>query len=295
MKTAVYSDVHGNLVALLAFIADSRARGASGYICLGDVVGYMPNPSECIETVKNLGGVIVQGNHEFSCSKTFRSVDDVVKDDFRIHNYAAPSIFLTSLMLSEQEKDFLCSRPFVHQEGNARYVHANAVYPVTFEYIILRNAMQNFTAMQEQLLFVGHTHLPLVLRLKKSNGIPILCKSRDVEVCGRFVMHIDADTAFASEGETYHLDDEFRYIINVGSVGVPRDGDVRGSYAIFDDTARTVELVRFAYDSEKAGICVRDFSFTHRAEEHKKFDGMKFPEYIARALLRMQGSQPRIS
>lgn len=224
MKYVVFSDVHGNLDALDAVLAHAAAERADRFLCLGDVVGYGANPNECIERLRALDHcVCLKGNHD-------AAVVDVSERTF-FHEVALEGIRFTEGALTEENTAFLQGLPYVHEEGELLLaVHASPFRPEAWEYVLDQaGARRAFESMGERrVAFIGHSHAPVVF-----------CDDGFAE---RFV-----------PGYRKALDtDHHRYVINVGSVGQPRDGNPDASYVLYDDDAHWASIFRVQYDREKA-------------------------------------------
>lgn len=212
VKRAIISDIHSNLEALSAVLADIQAQGVTEVVCLGDVVGYGPNPRECIDLVMKCR-VCLLGNHD----------QGALFDPEGFNTGAERAIFWTRAQLEDSSGssgvasrrwDFLGELPRNYQEGPFLFVHGSARNPLN-EYVFPediynRRKMEKIFALIEQHAFQGHTHVPGVF-------------TEDL----RF---------FSPEeiGYEYRLTDQ-KTMVNVGSVGQPRDGDPRACYVILDD------------------------------------------------------------
>ncbi|HXX38203.1 MAG TPA: metallophosphoesterase family protein [bacterium] len=218
MRYAVFSDVHANAEALEAVLADAGRFRPDGYACLGDVVGYGPDPNECVARVRNLGAVAVAGNHDQA------AVGAVDLDTFS--PLARAAIDWTRQILGGEARAWLAALPLRMDVDGCLAVHGSPRDPIE-EYILdLPAALANFSAAAFTRCLVGHTHVP-----------------------GAFVLEPDGRVG-AGELPTdfaVKLRPDVRYIINVGSVGQPRDGDPRASYLLLDAGAGTVTLRRVPY------------------------------------------------
>jgi diadenosine tetraphosphatase ApaH/serine/threonine PP2A family protein phosphatase len=224
LKYAIFSDVHGNLEALLAVLANAEKQGVGSYVCLGDVIGYGANPNECIDTVRALEPVVcLRGNHDAA------AIDPGERVFF--HEVALEGINFSAQNLTEDNLAFLKALPYEFRD-NPRFmaVHASPYHPEQWEYVLDQmGAERAFEAMQpHRLAFIGHSHAPVVF-----------CDDGSAQ-------RYPADEALQLEPARH------RYVLNVGSVGQPRDGNPDASYAVFDDNRDTVRLVRVRYDREKA-------------------------------------------
>ncbi|MGJ8673319.1 metallophosphoesterase family protein [Rubritalea sp.] len=215
-KTALFSDIHANLNALEAVINDAKSQGVQNFACLGDVVGYGPNPIDCIAAVQAIDCVCVKGNHDEDAS------NDRVLDN--LNDQARASLEWTRSMLSESQKSWLANLPYKRRLGRNMLVHAALENPGEWEY--LRNSFDAEIAMLTQptpICFFGHTHKP-VTYTQKGKSVSVLTE-QEIE------LHPDQ-----------------KYLINVGSVGQPRDGIPEASYVVFDREKRTINFRRVKYD-----------------------------------------------
>jgi len=228
MRYAIISDIHANLEALEAVLADVRRENLNRILCLGDVVGYGPNPNECVDKVQRLTEVCLPGNHDYAA---------LDKTDITYFNYyARVAVQWTAETLTEESKAFLLSLPFTYQIGDAFFVHATPKDPEAWDYILtLEDALINFRYFPSRVCFVGHSHVPLIL-VEKSPGVVDVIPDSSKSMATK----MGASRVELKPGE--------RYIINVGSVGQPRDLDPRAAYGIYDDEANTFTLKRVSYD-----------------------------------------------
>lgn len=221
MRYAVISDVHANLEALEVVLADAEARRPDALICLGDFVGYGPDPVACVERLRDrLAGAVV-GNHDRA------AVEQIDIADF--NPYASAAIVWTREQLTEEVRRFLRELPERLERSGFLGVHGSPREPVD-EYIIdAAVARESFEAAHFHLCLVGHTHVP-----------------------GIFVHDGERVTAAPFvPGQPLGLAATSRYILNVGSVGQPRDGDPRASYLWLDEGAASATLVRLEYPVAK--------------------------------------------
>lgn len=216
MRYAIFSDVHANLEALNAVLDDDRPSEISRYFFVGDIVGYGADPSACLQRLKSLKAVCVAGNHDWAVSGRLST------DYF--NEAAREAVFWSQAQLTMDEKIFLDRLPLIHEEENFCLVHGTLNRPQDFNYMTdTVRATNTFYALRQKICFVGHLHQPGIF-VEGSEGI----------VYGRL--------------EKLTLRDDERYIVNVGSVGQPRDGDPRACSCIFDTDKQTVELRRLDYD-----------------------------------------------
>jgi predicted phosphodiesterase len=218
MQVALFGDIHANLEALEAVLADAREHNCSDYVCLGDVVGYNANPVECLNIVRDMGCAIVKGNHDEEAYGD-HSLD-------MMNPIAAHALAWTRKQLSEDKRSWLKNLRMIQQIEDFTIVHSTLDQPSNWSYVTNRfDAMANFSYQFSQICFHGHTHIPKVY------------------VRDRRVHEIEADTLQIEEG--------VKYFINIGSVGQPRDGDPRGCYVIYDTESRSIVFRRVEYDIKK--------------------------------------------
>lgn len=227
MRYAVLSDVHGNLEALSTVLADAASEGALGILCLGDAVGYGADPAPCIELLGERSTRMVAGNHEHGVLGLL---------DVRWFNAAARAAALwTRDRLGADHRSFLSGLPIATTHGEATCVHASPRRPEEWDYLLsAEDGFQAFGDFATRLCFVGHSHRPGVWSLGSSGPA-----YEDL-----------AGPAFHDRRIPFH--DGRRYIINVGSVGQPRDRDPRAAYVLWDEDERSVTLRRVTYDHKAA-------------------------------------------
>jgi predicted phosphodiesterase len=217
MIYGLLSDVHANLEACEAVLAD--LSGVDAYLCLGDLVGYGPDPGACLERVRRLPGLIcVVGNHDLAAAGKY---------DLNWFNpHARAAIEWTERQLTSEQKSYLAALPLTAEAGRAILVHGSL--PNHMEYLAtVQDALNCFDAMPGALCFLGHTHLAEYFRRRGSS------------LFDHVPLHAGGEVAFESA---------LRYIVNPGSVGQPRDGNPDASYGLWDTEARTIEIRRTKYD-----------------------------------------------
>ncbi len=215
MKYAILGDIHANLEALNAVLADSKKRGVTHYVCLGDVVGYNASPVECLQLVRELNCPIVRGNHDHYCG-----VDDTLKG---FHPIAADVVGWTRKQLSDEQRAFLRNLQYVTRVETFTVVHSTLDAPEMWGYVFDKlEADASFAYQNSTVCFYGHTHVPLAFEKTDRVRVGLYTKIR------------------ISLGR--------KYFINAGSVGQPRDGDPRAAYVTFDMLKKEIELHRVAYD-----------------------------------------------
>jgi predicted phosphodiesterase len=217
MRALVISDIHANLTALEAVLASAGPFDLTW--CLGDLVGYGPDPNECIQRVQALPNLVcILGNHDAA------SLNQIGVTAFNPE--ARQAIYWTQRTLTEASKVFLANLPETFAWGDVTLAHGSPRQPV-WEYVMdAYVATINFGYFETAFCFIGHTHLPLCYELP------------DGEATARAVS--------PEPGTITQL--IARTIINPGSVGQPRDRDPRASFAIYDSETQTWEYQRVAYD-----------------------------------------------
>ena len=217
MRYGLISDIHGNLEALSVVIKELEKRNVDAVLCLGDIIGYGPDPEECVNLVKRHANVILAGNHDYAALGLL---------DIRYFNpHARRAIEWTASQISEATRKFLKERPLMRVYDDFTIVHATPAEPEKWNYILsLEDAAENFDHFQNQVCFIGHSHVPVIIARDEQGKISV------------------------RKGNEIELQDKEKYIINIGSVGQPRDLDPRAAFAIFDAERKHYELVRVPYD-----------------------------------------------
>ncbi len=212
MRIALLSDVHANLVALEAVLADVPA--ALGLWVLGDTVGYGPDPGDVLALLRERGALLVAGNHDLAVA-TGQGLE-------AFNPVAAAAARLHRAWLSAEERDLLASLPTLARPDGVTLVHGSLRDPV-WEYVWnASTAYESLQIAETELSCNGHTHVPAVFALEGD---------RVTSTLGRGVVALQG-----------------RVLVNPGSVGQPRDRDPRAAWAVLDTETRTVEFMRTAYD-----------------------------------------------
>lgn len=220
-RTGIIGDVHANLPALETVLS---AADCASWICIGDIVGYGPFPNECVDRIAGTAALSVAGNHDLG---SLGALDLAV-----FNRDARMACEWTREVLEEEPRKYLESLDAVQAVGDRLVVHASPRDPV-WEYVSTKSqALDNFLEFGQRLCFHGHSHVPLVF--VKGTGMP-----DDAE---------DVEAVVPREGREIELEDGRRYLVNVGSVGQPRDGDPRSCYVILDEDRGTLSFHRAAYD-----------------------------------------------
>lgn len=219
MKFAIFGDIHANLEALEAVLTDAASQDCTHFTCIGDIVGYNANPTECLRVVQQLDCPVVKGNHDEEASMDTEIVG--------LNPLAQRALEWTREALSKEDKEWLQDLRFVRQVRDFTIVHATLDSPSGWNYVTNKfDAMASFTYQFTPVCFFGHTHTP------------------------RF--YVKDSSVQMDSGDLLQLEEGKKYFINVGSVGQPRDGNWRASYAVYDVDNQVVNLRRLEYDIERA-------------------------------------------
>lgn len=236
MRVLVISDIHANLTALEAVLLDAQARGYDTAWCLGDLVGYGPDPNECIERVRSLPQLAcIIGNHDAAALEQI--------DVSTFNPEARNAILWTRQTLSEDSQKFLRSLPEkIVISDQVTLSHGSPRHPV-WEYLLdLRTATLSFQHFETPLCFVGHTHLPTIYLYNEEDQ--------------------SAQLQIPRTDSPIHLPN--RAIVNPGSVGQPRDRDPRAAYAIFDTETWIWDYRRVEYDIASVQMRMRQHGLPER-------------------------------
>lgn len=217
MRYAILSDIHGNLPAWNTVLSDLAVRKVDRILCLGDIVGYGPQPAECLKSVYSHAAAMLLGNHDAVVGGRMSAAV--------FNDRAQRVITWTQSRLGDKAQSLFAELPLVIKGPNFRCTHGDFVDPAMFRYVSTpEEAAESFAACPEQLLFCGHTHKAALYIIGHSG-----------------VVHEIPPQDFA-------LEEGKRYLINVGSVGSPRDGDPRASYVIYDEERQAVFFIRVPFD-----------------------------------------------
>ncbi len=231
VKYAILADIHANYEALKAVLADAEKKRVTHFVCLGDVVGYNANPVECLEEIRALKCPVVRGNHDHYCA-----IDTELEG---FHPIAADVVAWTRQQLSQEQRDYLAGLSYVDRVETFTIVHSTLDTPEMWGYVFDKlEADASFAYQTSSLCFYGHTHVPLAF--EKTDRVRVGLYSKIRIMLGR------------------------KYMINVGSVGQPRDGDPRAAYVTFDMFNNEVELHRVAYEFRITQKKIRDAGLPER-------------------------------
>ena len=217
MKYAFFSDVHANLEALNAVILDFRAEKIDRIFFLGDAVGYGPNPNECVELIGQIAEIKLMGNHDYAAL-------GLMKTNY-FNQYAAESMNWTKESLSKKTIEILSDFELTAEIDDIMLVHASPNEPEQWHYILdLDDVEESFRCIDKKICLVGHTHRPFIVSQSEDGNSSISHKTEE------------------------KIYDNRRYLINIGSVGQPRDSDPRSCYLIHDTDEKTMRIKRVAYN-----------------------------------------------
>ncbi len=216
MRLAIFSDVHGNLEALEIFLEALRNDSVDRLFCLGDSVGYGPNPNECLELIKSVNNIVVlMGNHEWALlnmAMAQRSMNPV----------AFKAIEWTSRQLTKANFHYISRLPITAEYDSFCFFHASAHSPEQWDYVRPGDRLAIelcFNSSTQRMTCVGHTHQPMLLDINGDKVLP---------------------TVSFSDGMIYQEDGKSRLIINPGSIGQPRDYSHFPCYVIYDSDTRSI-------------------------------------------------------
>ena len=220
MKYAIISDVHANLEAVEACFREIEKLKADRVICLGDLVDYCAQPNEVISIIKNNCDVVLLGNHDEAQYK--HSISD------RFREFARISSVHTRGVINTDHLKYIKFLSLTHSENDLFFVHASPSEPAAYSYVLDEVAASaNFNGFNEKICFIGHSHRPVIFE-STGSGVKII-----------------------PEGK---LNKNNRYIINVGSVGQPRDNNNKLSFGFFDTDEFNYSNIRIDYDRVSASI-----------------------------------------
>ena len=246
MRYGVISDIHGNYQALQSVLEYLKQENIDRIINCGDIIGYGPQPNECVEAVRNCSNMYsVIGNHDWAVAG--------LEDTSKFTEYAEDSVKWTARETSNDNINYLASLDYKKGGKDFMFVHGSPRDPLD-EYILnVSIASENFKKMVKPICFVGHTHSPCCFRRNNYGEVESIMFFPEKPIV---------------------IEDNFRYIINVGSVGQPRDGNPHSSVCIYDtpvEAGATVTIARIEYDIE---------------ETQKRIKSSGLPNFLATRLIK---------
>ena len=226
MVYGVYSDIHSNLDALQSVMDSMEQHEVDKMICLGDAVGYGPYPNECIELIQEKSSIVILGNHD--------SVALNRESSEQFNYFARNAIDWTKKILTSESVDTMQKWPYIVDEKPLTFVHASPRSPADWTYIAtLDEAVDAFSYFSEKICFIGHTHLPVIVVMDGKQSF------------------------FVSEYYHHRILEKQRILVNVGSVGQPRDGIPEASWCLCNSDSLEVEIIRVPYNIERTQVAMR--------------------------------------
>lgn len=237
VRYAVISDIHSNTEALETALNEIKNRLVDRIFCCGDITGYGPEPGNCLKLLKQAGASMIMGNHDAALTGKMSTKG--------FNEYAAEAVRINRESMSEAEISEINSLADAVKENNIFFTHGSPRDRLNEYLISERSLSENIDLFEGNICFAGHSHLPLVYE-KKPDG------KAKLKPAGR-------------HGETFSIDNACRYIVNVGSIGQPRDGDPRACFVIYDTGKKKAEYVRLEYNIKATQSKMRE---------------LKLPEYL---------------
>ena len=217
MRYALISDIHSNLEAFEAVLKDIESAGVDNTLFLGDIVGYGPDPNECMDLLLKVADLSLGGNHDWA------AVGMTSSDYF--NPYAKSAMDWTIEVLRDDHKDFLKRTRAIDTFDGIQVAHSSPLNPEQWRYIMTqKDAVENYPYLQGEICFVGHSHQPIIIECAGPTDIK------------------------AFRVKQMSLNPEMKYLVNIGSVGQPRDSNPDSSWVIYDSDLGSVEFRRVSYD-----------------------------------------------
>jgi len=223
MRIAIISDIHANLEALKAVLKSVSGYSPDLVACLGDVVGYGADPDPCCDLVREHAAFCLMGNHDAAVTGAM--------DESYYYESARQVLRWTRDHLSDDNYRWLYGLPFTRLDGDIGYFHSAPILPSGFFYVVQGSEAQAHSQIFDRLKslsFIGHAHLT-------------------------HIFQVTPKKAKATDAKNVKVREDAKFIINVGSVGQPRDRDPRACWTLWDSETETLEHVRVEYDLETAG------------------------------------------
>ncbi len=220
MRYAVMADIHSNIEALRAVLDVCKSERIDTYLCCGDLVGYSASPLECLETVRAMKMICVAGNHDWAVSGKL--------DYDHFTDQGKAGVEYAQKVLGDEDKDWLSNLHLVQKNQDCFMTHGTLNDPQRFKYLRKENQVADITYLMDRALcFLGHTHAANVYVDFGGNAHMVHTDQVSVEANGK-------------------------YVVNVGSVGQPRDGNPQAAFCIYDSTEKVIQIRRMSYDIKKA-------------------------------------------
>ena len=226
MRYFIFSDIHGNVEALERVLEETPSQRPDIIVSLGDVVGYGANPNECVDLVDEHAHIKIGGNHDLAIAGITDS------DDF--NSVAKKAIRWTATILHPQRIEMLGRYDPMRRHDGCVFAHASPIAPLDWDYIYtIKQAQRVFDTVSEKFIFIGHTHVPGIVVWDRRDGCSVV------------------------ESSIVQIRPECKYLVNVGSIGQPRDGIAAATYVLFDTKKGTITIRRIPYDIEQAQEKIR--------------------------------------
>lgn len=220
VRIGIFSDIHGNVHALRSVLAELDKEQVDFVLCCGDVVGYGGNPNECVEILRERNIPTLAGNHDYAALNLI--------DITYFNDIAKEAILWTRQELTPENLEWLKELPLTIELDDMLFVHASPNQPENWNYIItMGQARTGFQFFKQKICFIGHSHTPFIV---ENNDGTLSCPETPQVDCRA----------------------NCRYLINVGSVGQPRDRNPESCFAIYDRESKTIEIRRVSYDMNGA-------------------------------------------
>jgi len=233
MRYLILSDIHSNQEALEACILRAKDAGYDSVLCCGDIVGYGPSPIEAIDGIRSLNALTIRGNHD----RVAAGLDEALQ----FNPHARRAIYWTRSVLPDSYKEYLANLPLGPMDVNAEAQIVHGAVSHEDNYIFTEaDADENFLLTDKQITFFGHSHFPVVF-------------SSDGDGNAMQAINYEFDEFIAVKCEAGK-----KLFVNPGSVGQPRDGDSRASFAIWDQDHGRMEFYRVEYDVARTQARMRD-------------------------------------
>ena len=237
MRVGIFTDAHSNFEALKAVSQQLQSEYFDRLIFLGDAIGYGADPNDCCRIIREQSDIALLGNHDAVLVEKL--------DMSWFVDYAREAVDWTSKVIDTDHRDWLATLPYVHREKDVVFSHGSPLDPENFHYVMdYQEALRILRWMGYEgvgVTFVGHAHIGLAFRLIGSSGDP-----------GKIEESVKVHNFNGINSAKVELKPEDRWVINVGAVGQPRDGDTRAVYAVFDTESRIYEVHRVEYDIDSA-------------------------------------------